>query len=434
MRWNPTQTQNDILRHYGAGKRKFCWAGGVGAGKSTGSAFLGVRHVIQRPYTTLNLIAAQSSLAARRILLPALEDAAKDFGVSLSLKQWQGSHAVTLAGRHRFIFAGAADQGSERSIAGYEFASAILDEATLTHPDFFGYLPSRMRGCPDPLMIVSYNRLGMNSWVRTDLEAKVKEGEPGWTLLESLPLENLHNLPDGYLDALEMMPAHRRRQLIDNEWTSPDGLVYPEWTNAGPPENWRLCERVVGVDYGEKGVTASIALERYQVGGGPGGVWVANKEYYHDARLMSKPQLPAERHAAEIVRRSESGPDRVPTDYYIDPTAEILRYHIRKLGRHCQNARNDLEEGISATQSHLASGKLTINAAACPNLVREIQDLAWDPRTEKPDDDFDDHATDSLRYAAIRIPLPAYARPISRAAWAKAVGAAPPPWRARIDR
>ena len=428
MRWNPTKTQDRLIGAYGYGHRRFCWAGGVGAGKSTGSAFLAVRHVIDRPYGTLNLVAAQSSLAAKRILQTALESAAKDFGADLSLKQWQGAPAVTIDNRHRFIFAGAADQGSERTIAGYEFAGAILDEATLTHPDFFGYLPSRMRGCPDPLMIVSYNRLGMNSWVRTDLEAKV--ADTGWMLLESLPLENLHNLPDGYMDTLATMPAHRRRQLIENVWTSPDGLVYPDFTNEAPPGNHKLCERIVGVDYGERGVTAAVALERYQLGAGPGGIWYANGEYYYDARLMSKPQLPAERHAADIVRKCERG-DKVPTDYYIDPTAEMLRYNLRRLGRRVVNAHNDLEEGIGTTQSHLAAGSVRINAAACPNLIREIQDLPWDPVTDKPDEDFDDHATDCLRYAARKIPLPAYARPTSRAEWAKALGAAPPPWLGR---
>ena len=392
--YEPTETQLRALGLYQAGHRRFCWAAGVGSGKSTWAGFMALNHSYEVGGGTTAIV-AQSQVLARRIFIPALETAARVFNMPVDHRGFRGAVSLKIGRDHRFAFYGASDAGSERQIAGLEFIAAIVDEATLTDPEFYGYLPTRLRGGSErPLEMTLYNRMGLSNWIRLDVESGASlDGSTGLTLLESIPLENAHNLPDGYLERLESLPAHQKRRLVENVWCDAEGLVYPQWTAGKPPPGHATLRRICGVDEGLKGVMAAVLLEEKR-----GGQWYITREYYHDAREGKKAALSAREHAQRIIAMAGKG-----ARYQVDPTAVDTKHWLRELGVQRFDADNNLEKGIGTTQSLLADGSLLIDPEECPNLVRELQGLTWNPRTEKPDTEADDHATDALRYAAMDV-------------------------------
>ena len=180
------------------------------------------------------------------------------------------------------------------------------------------------------------------------------------------------------------LQQHQRQRLIQNEWASPEGQVYPIWEICDVDLGATPC--IVGVDYGESGVSAAVYLQRYE------GNWVATAEYYHDGHRQGKRD--GVQHA-QAIKQHAPGPI---TKALIDPSARDLRHALRRAGVNAINAYNKAD-GYDITNGGLQSGALRINSNRCSALVTEIEDLVYDQRMNKPDLNCADHATDCLRYA-----------------------------------
>ena len=286
-------------------------------------------------------------------------------------------------GKQRWEVRGLADSQSYRRIQGREYAGVMIDELTNVHPDAWDMAQTRM-SVPGAKFCVTFNKLSPRHWTKL----RVYDNAPALRAVvkNSLMTDNL-TLPDDFIEIMTEggnLQEHQRKRLVENQWASPEGQVYPHWTLDTSKAGAVPC--YVGVDYGESGVTAAVYLQRTTQG-----FWLVTGEYYYDGRRQGKRE--AIKHAQAIV---QAAPGNI-VNAYVDPSAVALKDALRKVGVSVSNAYNDAK-GYDITNGALQDESLRINDIKCPALVTEIEDLIYNETTQKPDNSCADHSTDCLRY------------------------------------
>ena len=274
-----------------------------------------------------------------------------------------------------------------------------IDQAEEVSEEVFLTLLGRLRAVEKPQCWITGNPLGHN-WI---WHRFIHDPVPGNIIFNAKTEENIHNLPEGYVDSLKnnYNEIWINRYLYGS-WDAFEGQIYPDFEpsihvkhhfNVAP--EWR---RFIAIDHGRTNPTAILwgAVDQDDT------IWVY-REHYEAGQDV-------EYHARAVQAYLNEG--RYET-YVIDPSTgagkkddpETIGNRYRQLKIPVVNAFNDVQGGIDKVTQYFKNNKIYIHKS-CENLSRELVNYQWEQpsasrmelnQPEKPLKK-DDHAVDSLRY------------------------------------
>ncbi len=301
-----------------------------------------------------------------------------------------------------------------KSLLGEEIDYALFSEgARLSGTVFDGYIQARLAmrmGCAT--LPTTPSAQGFNQWVRQWYARGHDDSFPEYRSFGPFAaLENPFYPVKAFSQTLRTTPWEKFREQMLGEFVLPTGRVY----NTADPEaiaitseeaeelwNWRGCPCWFGLDLGGTNPLAAIQLFAL-----PRGMWYVHAEHYvapgHSIGLRD--------HATAI---REMGAPYHPRGVWADHDATDQKELVREFRRHrwgvpIRNARKaDLLGGIEILRTLFHQGKIRINRALCPNLMRELVEYRWEDSQEENEKNerslprpWQDHALDALRYGIV---------------------------------
>ncbi|HAP8764314.1 TPA: PBSX family phage terminase large subunit, partial [Enterococcus faecium] len=183
-------------------------------------------------------------------------------------------------------------------------------------------------------------------------------------------------------------------RFIRGLWVLSEGIIYDNFDKdkmvKKPPENISASQYYVSIDYGTQNATVFLLWAKH------GKQWYCIDEYYYSGRDSSRQKTDAE-YSQELKSFLA---DRKAT-IIVDPSAASFIAELQKNGFKVIKAKNDVLDGIRATQTAMNQGEIYFTDR-CKNLFIEFASYIWDEKAgergeDKPIKQFD-HACDALRY------------------------------------
>ena len=274
-----------------------------------------------------------------------------------------------------------------------------IDQAEEVSEEVFLTLLGRLRAVADPQCWITGNPLGHN-WI---WHRFIHDPVPGNIIFNAKTEENIHNLPEGYVDSLKnnYNEIWINRYLYGS-WDAFEGQIYPDFEPSIHVKNhftvapeWR---RFIGIDHGRTNPTAVLwgAVDQDDI-------LYIYREHYEAGQDVDY-------HARAIQAHLNEG--RYET-YVIDPSTgagkkddpETIGNRYRQLKIPVINANNDVQGGIDKVTEYFKHGKIFIHKS-CENLIRELINYQWEQpsasrielnQPERPLKK-DDHSCDALKY------------------------------------
>ena len=393
------QHQRQMINHaLDADRFYLLWAGSIRTGKSLGSAYAMLAHM-KRYYNQAGvdyLLGGHTSGSAIRNVVPYIMRLARYYRMPCHYRSG-ANPSIDVLGNRIHIFGGDKETSQDK-IQGMTVGMVFIDELTRVTQSFYDMATTRA-SLPNAVILATMNKDSEYHWTAQDVYYPIRDGLMNGHIVEA-KVDDATGMPDEFFkDVRSGLPAFRQQRLLDNEFAEAEGLVYPHFTIQNPPANTKPDLHIVGVDWGMKGVTAGVRLERY------GDAWYVVDEYYHTGRVDG--ELTAGEHAGRILTQLGGWQWIV-----VDPSASVLIYALNKLTSKVQYAQNDVIEGIQSVDAAFRRQQLFVSTE-CPQLLRELSTYVWKDTIEKPEKK-NDHAVDALRYAIMEILPLEYATYIAR--------------------
>jgi hypothetical protein len=349
------------------------------SGKSTVVAALALHTLLFRPKSLVLLLSPslRQSVEIFRKLLDGYDALGRPLRAqrrtALQLELANGSRVVSLPGREQTL----------RSFSGVNLL--VLDEAAR--------IPDVLYRSVRPMLAVSRGRLvalstpfGQRGWFYDEWQ-----GDGPWKKVRITWRDCPRILPDFIDEERRALGEPWVRQEYECEFTALEGLVYPDFELAlahscdGPATH---AKAVGGMDFGWRNPFAAVwgILDKEDV------LWITHERYGRE--------IPLHEHAAALPRK---------VLWFADPAGRIEIEEMRAAGVVVHPGFNDIRLGIAAVTARIRTGRLKIDAAACPNLAKEAGLYRYpSPRErfsrgeqgelgETPIDDHN-HALGALRY------------------------------------
>lgn len=293
-------------------------------------------------------------------------------------------------------------------IRGSEIAYVAIDEAIDINKEVFEMLKSRL-SLPWSCCDITTNPASPNHWFKEFLGSADRGVDiylQEYTIYDNpfLPVEYVRSLEAEYAGTVYF------QRYILGKWARAEGLIFPMFIEAlAEVPNGEAEDLAMSVDYGTQNPFAAIAWKK------KGGVWYAEREYYHSGRKTGKQKTDDEyatdledfmaeeiedyRTRLEASRRELGAPVPSKIQLIIDPSAASFIALMKKKDW-CKvvKANNDVEDGIRETASAMKRGLIKISTRM-PEWRREVEGYVWDERVEedKPVKE-NDHLMDATRY------------------------------------
>ena len=373
--------------------------GGIGNGKTFAGILKGILRVLdpeQKPQ--LGMIARQTYPELRDSTQRTFFELVHLFGLlpGVHYDYKKQENRVIFKNGHEIIFRSLDDPAKLLSI---NLGWFYIDQAEEVSEEVFLTLLGRLRAVATPQCWITGNPLGHN-WV---WHRFIHDPVPGNIIFNAKTEENIHNLPEGYIDSLKKNYNEIWiNRYLYGSWDAFEGQIYPDFepsihvvNDINPDYNWR---RFIAIDHGRTNPTAILwgAVDQDDK------VWVY-REHYEAGQ-------DAEYHARMCKSFLNEGAYET---YVIDPSTgagktddpETIGNRYRQLGVPVINANNDVQGGIDKVTEYIKKNKIFITRS-CENLRREMVNYQWEQPSasrvdlntpEKPLKK-DDHAVDSLRY------------------------------------
>ena len=303
---------------------------------------------------------------------------------------------VKFVNGHEIIFRSLDDPAKLLSI---NLGWFYIDQAEEVSEEVFLTLLGRLRAVENPQCWITGNPLGHN-WI---WHRFIHDPVPGNIIFNAKTEENIHNLPEGYVDSLKnnYNEIWINRYLYGS-WDAFEGQIYPDFEPSIHVKNhftvapeWR---RFIGIDHGRTNPTAVLwgAVDQDDI-------LYIYREHYEAGQDVDY-------HARAIQAHLNEG--RYET-YVIDPSTgagkkddpETIGNRYRQLKIPVINANNDVQGGIDKVTEYFKHGKIFIHKS-CENLIRELINYQWEQpsasrielnQPERPLKK-DDHSCDALKY------------------------------------
>lgn len=386
---NPTPTQKLIECELLFGTRDVCCIGTARAGKGVAA----VKGMVLRSQMHRELgigsgdylLIAQSVGAIHRNSKAYFQDVCKQLGYPFRTRGSPDPH-FEVNGSRFFTFGGA-NADAAGKMQGITAMDCWIDEATLVREDVYEASTYRL-SFTDSRVLLTSNAGSPFSWVKTTFVDNPSDSVLG---LEVFADENFHYSQDrwDYIRRNNAPTSAMYKRMVQNVWAANGGVIYPIDLTHTVEETFEPVGRVF-LDAGTAGVTAALLF----VPRGDG--WLVADEYYHDANKEGA--LTDGQHEERIMARWGR-----PISWDVDPAAASFKAELRRRGHPVRNAINEVLEGIQCGLNALFAGKVVINRWRCPQLLRELAGLIWNPMTDKPQEGLPDHAADAFRYGNRRL-------------------------------
>ena len=363
------------------------WTGAKRSGKTVGCLLglveLALRNLRQKRVCSY-IIGGVTIGSVKRNVGEPLRDICRAYDLTLEDVGGADPHWL-VGGLIRFYYFGGETVRAYRRVRGLTAHSALIDEATLVHPDFISEVNTRL-SFPDSVLLLSTNKDSPNHPLRTQFDHM----ESGLLKLESsfwsnpfFSDERRQAIIDTYGDK---QSADYKRDIL-NEWAPREGLVFPIVPGM-LTDDQAGTRRLVAVDPGVGTTTAALLFERQSWG------WSARDEYYYTSR--NQPNLSDSEHLARLQARWNLTPKDA---LVVDSASANFKVCCVRAGFVPLNAKKEVLQGIKVVNNSLVQGTLKI-CRGNTQLLRELDTYVWvgeRPRKQ------DDHLADCLRYGAMEI-------------------------------
>ncbi len=384
------------------------WNFAVGAVRS-GKSHMAVQYIIPQGLRErhgkkgINLIlGASKENIERNVLEPMRQIWGASMVSEINSRNW-----ASIFGEKVYCI-GAEKMNQVSKIRGSEIKFCYVDEIVDINKEVFEMLKSRL-SLPYSICHAAANPSYPTHFVKEFIDSAengVDIYSQEYTIYDNpfLPIEYVRSLEAEYAGTVYFL------RYILGKWARAEGLIFPMFLEAlAEVPNGEAEDLALSVDYGTQNPFAAIAWKK------KGGIWYAEREYYHSGRKTGKQKTDDEyatdledfmaeeiedyRTRLEASRREPNVPMPSKIQLIVDPSAASFIALMKKKDW-CKvvKANNDVEDGIRETASAMKRGLIKISCCMS-EWRREVEGYVWDERVEedKPVKE-NDHLMDATRY------------------------------------
>lgn len=384
------------------------WNFAVGAVRS-GKSHMAVQYIIPQGLRDrhgkkgINLILGASKENIERNVLEPMRQI---WGVNM-ISEINSRNWASIFGEKVYCI-GAEKMNQVSKIRGSEIKFCYVDEIVDINKEVFEMLKSRL-SLPYSICHAAANPSYPTHFVKEFIDSAengVDIYSQEYTIYDNpfLPKEYVRSLEAEYAGTVYF------QRYILGKWARAEGLIFPMFLEAiAEVPNGDAEDLAMSVDYGTQNPFAAIVWKK------KGGIWYAEREYYHSGRKTGKQKTDDEyasdledfmadeiedyRTRLEASRREPNVPTPSKIQLIIDPSAASFIALMKKKDW-CKvvKANNDVEDGIRETASAMKRGLIKISTSM-PEWRREVEGYVWDDKVEedKPVKE-NDHLMDATRY------------------------------------
>lgn len=384
------------------------WNFAVGAVRS-GKSHMAVQYIIPQGLRErhgkkgINLIlGASKENIERNVLEPMRQIWGVNMVSEINSRNW-----ASIFGEKVYCI-GAEKMNQVSKIRGSEIKFCYVDEIVDVNKEVFEMLKSRL-SLPYSICHAAANPSYPTHFVKEFIDSAengVDIYSQEYTIYDNpfLPVEYVRSLEAEYAGTVYFL------RYILGKWARAEGLIFPMFLEAlaevpnGPAEDLAMS-----VDYGTQNPFAAIAWKK------KGGIWYAEREYYHSGRKTGKQKTDDEyandledfmadeikdyRTRLEASRREPNVPTPSKIQLIIDPSAaSFITLMKKKDWCKVTKANNDVEDGIRETASAMKRGLIKVSTCMT-EWKKEAEGYVWDEKVEedRPVKE-NDHLMDATRY------------------------------------
>lgn len=384
------------------------WNFAVGAVRS-GKSHMAVQYIIPQGLRErhgkkgINLILGASKENIERNVLEPMRQI---WGASM-VSEIDSRNRASIFGEKVYCI-GAEKMNQVSKIRGSEIKFCYVDEIVDINKEVFEMLKSRL-SLPYSICHAAANPSYPTHFIKEFIDSAengVDIYSQEYTIYDNpfLPIEYVRSLEAEYAGTVYF------QRYILGKWARAEGLIFPMFLEAlAEVPNGEAEDLALSVDYGTQNPFAAIAWKK------KGGIWYAEREYYHSGRKTGKQKTDDEyatdledfmvyeiedyRTRLEASRREPNVPMPSKIQLIVDPSAASFIALMKKKDW-CKvvKANNDVKDGIRETASAMKRGLIKISTSM-PEWRREVEGYVWDDKVEedKPVKE-NDHLMDATRY------------------------------------
>ncbi|WP_338208323.1 PBSX family phage terminase large subunit [Lactiplantibacillus paraxiangfangensis] len=289
-----------------------------------------------------------------------------------------------------FLFGGK-DEASQDLVQGITLAGFFFDEVALMPQSFVNQATARCSVDGSKLWF-NCNPAGPYHWFKLEWIDKLEEKR---ALRIHFMMSDNPSLSQSIRDQYERRYSGVFYQrYILGLWVLSEGIIYDNFdqnTMVGEPsDNANFEKYYVSCDYGTLNPTVFLLWGLFD------GTWYCLDEYYYSGRTMQH-QRTDEQYADDLSKFLGG----IKAQIIVDPSAASFIRVLRNRGFTVVKAKNDVLDGIRATQTAMNTGKIMLTRK-CKSLFKELASYVWDEKAAERGEDKPvkqhDHACDAMRY------------------------------------
>lgn len=299
---------------------------------------------------------------------------------------------ITKKGRTNYFFLfGGKDEASQDLVQGLTAAGFFFDEVALMPQSFVNQATARL-SVDGAKSWFNCNPAGPHHWFKLEWIDKLTEKH---AIRIHFEMEDNPSLSEKVISRYKRMYSGIfYDRYIRGLWVLSEGIIFDNFDKETmvkePPIDEIANQYYVSIDYGTQNATVFLLWAKYDK------QWYCIDEYYYSGRDSSRQKTDAE-YSREL--REFVGDKKVKV--IVDPSAASFITQLRKEGFTVVKAKNDVLDGIRATQVAMNKGTIYFSSK-CKNLFAEFSSYIWDEKAadrgeDKPVKQYD-HACDALRY------------------------------------
>ena len=284
-----------------------------------------------------------------------------------------------------FFLFGGKDEASQDLVQGLTAAGFFFDEVALMPQSFVNQATARL-SVDGAKSWFNCNPAGPHHWFKLEWLDKLTEKH---AIRIHFTMEDNPSLSERVINRYKRMYSGVfYDRYIRGLWVLSEGIIFDnfdaETMVKEPPKN------VISIDYGTQNATVFLLWAKYEEN------WYCIDEYYYSGRDESK-QKSDDKYLKDLNSFVEGKKVKI----IVDPSAASFIALLRENGYKVIKAKNNVIDGIRATQTAMNEGKIYFSSN-CKNLFAEFASYIWDEKAADRGEDKPikqhDHACDALRY------------------------------------
>lgn len=290
-----------------------------------------------------------------------------------------------------FFLFGGKDEASQDLVQGLTAAGFFFDEVALMPQSFVNQATARL-SVDGAKSWFNCNPAGPHHWFKLEWLDKLTEKH---AIRIHFTMEDNPSLSERVINRYKRMYSGVfYDRYIRGLWVLSEGIIFDnfdaETMVKEPPKNAIASQYYVSIDYGTQNATVFLLWAKYEEN------WYCIDEYYYSGRDESK-QKSDDKYLKDLNFFVEGKKVKI----IVDPSAASFIALLRENGYKVIKAKNNVIDGIRATQTAMNEGKIYFSSN-CKNLFAEFASYIWDEKAADRGEDKPikqhDHACDALRY------------------------------------